>query len=1010
MYDVSRTLTTKVIKNRFAPMAIALAGIMASMLFFFVEYRDRIADLEKVFENDMKRAALQFERKVELNEAIFNVLRALFQTPAADYLSSGVYKKISSNILDNSNFFNSMLWVINLNPGKVVFGGPESLSRGFFELGTDEAAFKKQAKENNAFLLKFFSPSDSMKGFSIRELKEILISNEKFLRHSPAHKYFAFVSQKSLAGLKPPVIYCAVPILEGDSDARPRGVKGYIIFINGIEEMIKRSLVDFLSSATNLIITDDATGEIIYGAIKKNMPLSLTYSRTMNIFGLSWRFVWQGDYKYAGGARTGLIWAISISGLMMTLLISIIIRILQIFALRVENEVNVRTLELCATNNELAAEIKERHRVEGELRLSSANTSNILESITDGFLAIDRDLRFTYANPAAEKLLNESREELIGKKLFDIFPDTLKLEFYRELEKSMKQSVKSVFTEFYPPFGKWFEMNVYPSPEGISIYFQDVTRRKAAELELQAAKEAADTANRAKSEFLATMSHEIRTPMNAIIGFSDMLYDTRLDAEQLDYVKNIKSGGSILATLISDILDFSKIEAGKLEIEAIEFNPLEIADEVISISFAASREKGLSLVRQYDPAVDFSVISDPYRLRQILLNLIGNSIKFTSSGEIRLIVKLVSRTADNAVIKFEIADCGIGIAPDKLDLIFSPFVQADGTITRRYGGSGLGLAISNKLVAMLGGDNISVRSVEGEGSNFYFEIDFKKGAGYEEHNADSAEAENVDGAADEKYSILVVEDNPLNVKLIRSFCEKKGHSISVCENGLEAIARISSGAYDAVLMDVQMPVMDGLEASRRLRKKGVRVPIIAMTAAATKQDEEACLKAGMNAYMSKPVRLKELASLLARVTGEALSAAATAEAPGPAAAVFNYANLKENMDGDEHLMSEIIKMFLEAWPQYLADIAGAVDAKDADRLMRCSHRLKGSALNACADEISSALLTLETMGKRGEIDGAAAVYDSLSDKFTRYKKETAAAGLQLSTGPDGRKNSTGDTR
>lgn len=1004
-----------IIKSRLAPLAIALSGIFFSALFFAVEYNDRIADLETVFKNDMKRSALQFERKIELNEAIFKNLSSLFQTPAADYISGSVYKKISSNILQNSNFFSSMLWLINLNPGKVIFGADGRIeTRGFFDILAPEIMSKTFKKENNAFLLKYFSPSESIKGISVKELKNILISNEKFLRSHPLNKYYAFLSTRPLAGIKPPVIYCVVPIIEGEPAAGNAGIKGYIIFINSAEEMIKNSMAAYLAPGIKLTVVDNSDNKTIYNDNFNTYPAALSYSKNLSIFGLDWRFVWTGGHKYAGGARTGMIWALSLSGLLVTILISIIVRILQIFAMKVESEVDVRTLELCATNNELAAEIKERHRVEGELRISSSNISNILESITDGFLSIDRDLKFTYVNPAAEKILNAKREELIGKKLSDIFPQTLTLKFYKEFEKAMYESVKTVFTEFYPPFNKWFEMNVYPATDGISIYFQDITRRKIAEMELQAAKDAADGANRAKSEFLAMMSHEIRTPINAIIGFSDMLQETGLDSQQLDYIKNIKTGSSILATLISDILDFSKIEAGRLDIEAIEFNLFEIADEVINISRAAAIEKGLGLIREYDGEIVCNVISDPYRLRQILLNLVSNSIKFTETGEIRMIIKLVSQTEDKIKINFEVIDHGIGIAPDKLELIFSPFVQADGTITRKYGGSGLGLAISNKLVSLLGGEKIKVKSSEGEGSAFGFEIDFKKGAPCDDYNRedDTAAASKF---GDRKFDLLVVEDNPLNVKLIKSFCEKKGHGITVAENGAAALDIIKNSGFDAVLMDVQMPVMDGLEAARRIRKAGINIPIIAMTAAAMKSDEDACIKAGMNAYTSKPVKLRELLPLIWRTIEAAREKEAAKDScvncnndankplaltgsysknnSTEAEKVFDYETLKDNMDGDAHLMSEIIKMFLEAWPLYLKDIESAIKEENADRLRHCSHRLKGSALNASASEIAASLYALEQMGKNGEIKNSMKIYEALEDKFSRYKAETKLRGF-----------------
>ncbi len=1009
---MKKKIINNIIKNKYAPVIIAFSGILFSAFFFAVEYNDRISDFEKIFENDMKRAAMQFERKLELNQAIFNNLSALFQTPAADYISSDIYKKISSNILENSQFFCSMLWLINLNPGKVIFGTEDNKkSPGFFDIYSRGISSKKIPKENNMFLIKYFLPSDLIKEVSISELKEILISNEKFLKVRPAiDKYYAFISRRQVSGIKPPLIYCVVPIIEnGPGGNGGTGIKGYIIFINSIEEMIKKSLIDYMAPEIKLTVIDNAGDKIIFNDNSKSYPRSLSYATTLNIFGLSWRFIWQGGYNYAGGAQTGMVWALSISCLLITFLISVLTRILQVFAIKVENEVNVRTLELCATNNELAAEIKERHRVEDELRLSSDNISNILESITDGFLAIDRNLNFKYVNPAAEKILNAKRNELIGRKLSDIFPETLALKFYKEFEKAMYESVKSVFTEYYPPVDKWFEMNVYPSSDGISIYFQDITGRKKAESELKSARDAAEKANRAKSDFLAMMSHEIRTPMNAIIGFADMLQETNLNARQLDYIKNIQTGSGILATLISDILDFSRIEAGRIDIETVEFNIFEIIDDVINISYAAAAEKGLRLIREYDYTLNYNVLSDPYRLRQILLNLVTNSIKFTEKGDIKLAAKIISQSAEKIKIKFSVIDCGIGIASDKLELIFSPFVQADGTITRKYGGSGLGLAISNRLVMLLGGDKINVTSIEGEGSDFNFIIDFKKGSRCEErHSIESVSEPCLVKQNSLCYRLLLVEDNPLNVKLIKSYCEKAGHYVDIAENGVTALDMLTAGShYDIVLMDIQMPVMDGLETVRRIRKSGLSVPVIAMTAAAMKSDREACEKAGMNAYISKPVKLKELSLLMEKTimeAGTAIYSEARLKSDEDISSehsnliplsIFNYETLKDNMDGDMYLMTEIIKMFIEAWPLYLADIKNAVLAKDAERLRYCSHKLKGSALNASAAAIAAALYKLESIGKSGSVEKADTVLKTLDEKFKEYKKEIKRAGFDI---------------
>jgi signal transduction histidine kinase/response regulator of citrate/malate metabolism/HPt (histidine-containing phosphotransfer) domain-containing protein len=476
---------------------------------------------------------------------------------------------------------------------------------------------------------------------------------------------------------------------------------------------------------------------------------------------------------------------------------------------------------------------------------------------------------------------------------------------------------------------------------------QDISEQKRTEAELIKAKELAEKAVVIKEQFLTNMSHEIRTPMNGIIGFARILESTNLDNDQKQSVEAIKKASHNLMFIINDILDFSKIEANKVTFEAVNFSLSKTVNSVIELLCPNAKEKKIKLLYDIDPDINDNLIGDPTKLSQILVNLVGNALKFTEKGYVEVVVTEMLESETDSLIKFSVIDTGIGIPKDKIDSIFESFNQASNETTRKYGGTGLGLTITRKLVELQGG-KITVESVVSKGSEFSFSLEYKKA---QKGTANKTKLKNVAIAPDflKDIKILLVEDNELNQLLAVKVFGKWDKQIDIADNGKIAIEKITNTDYDIILMDIQMPEMDGNELTHYIRTnmgEKSKVPIIALTAHATLEEEKRCLQNGMNDYLSKPYDFNVLLEkLYQNLNKNKENIIQSTELPTPemiTEKLINFKYLKDFAEGDDSFIKNMISIFLENTPETMAIILKSNKNDDIKTLKEEIHKLKSS--------------------------------------------------------------------
>ncbi|KAF0100706.1 MAG: multi-sensor hybrid histidine kinase [bacterium] len=628
----------------------------------------------------------------------------------------------------------------------------------------------------------------------------------------------------------------------------------------------------------------------------------------------------------------------------------------------------------------------------------------LFETNSDGIVILDRH-GFSDCNPATLEMFHMDRvEDFLGRRPDELgvedqpcgTPPTLLAE--RHIREAMEKGHAFFRWTARRPDGSTFPAEIalhsmtLDGEPVIQAIMRDVSTQREAEAALEAARDAAVAATEMKSQFVANVSHEIRTPMNGILGMTHLLLNSALTPRQHDHAQTIADSAKALMGMINDLLDFSKIEAGRLSVEHIPFDLRPLLRAALQLYRHRAESKGLALDLEVDAAVPDWVRGDPTRLRQVLLNLLDNALKFTHAGQVRLSVDAIA--GKPGWLRFSVRDSGIGMSAEARGRVFEAFSQADGSVTRKYGGTGLGLAICRQLAALMGGE-LTLDSEEGKGSTFHLSLPLPAAPA-----ATPATAEvNAAGLRFPGTCILVAEDNPVNRKLLGFMLEDLGVTVAQVEDGKAAYERLAEGGVDLVLMDWQMPVWDGLTATRAIRDREARegrarLPVIALTANVMPGFAETCREAGMDDYLSKPLQTEELARALARQLPGRAAAADLGAAPASQETAdvapsrrFDLEKLRRVCQGDAHKLREMLELFVSSSESLLAALTDALVGRDGAQAARQAHQLKGAAAYLGAAELTALAAEVENLAKAEAWEACATTVDDLEAAFIALRLE-----------------------